>query len=299
MPREKRQYLPGAFFHLTARTQGRAHWFSDDAKTRILEYLADAVSESKIELVAHVIMNNHLHAVVRQHAAPLAAFVQPLLRRCALLVRRTCGVDGHVFERRFRHKVCPDPDYLRACILYVHRNPVKAGLCETPAQYPWSSHLSYLVPPGGLPAPPARPKLLLLRELFATRPGETVEELCADYASIIARTPSDMDPDFYGNQCWHEIQVTSAPRKPSTECHADLRDVVRSGLEQIAPEITVQMLRSFRGAFFTNARRRIVRRAALAGHRGRDIARYLHISESTVSRIIKGLPGRSPPRFDR
>lgn len=299
MPRETRPYLPGAFFHLTARTQGRAHWFNDDVKTRVVEFLADAVLESKVELVAYVIMSNHLHAVVRQHAASLAAFVQPMLRRCALLVRKQFDVDGHVFARRFRHKVCPDADHLRACIRYVHLNPVKAELCDAPAQYPWSSHLSYAQPPGTLVSPSRAPTMLVLRELFATRPGESVEELCADYAAFMARTDSNVDAWVYGNQFWRELHAMPSPCEVSPARHGDLRDVVRAGLEQIAPEMTVEMLRSFRGTYFTNARRRVVERAARAGHRGRDIARYLHISESTVSRILKGLVGRPPSRFGR
>ena len=34
--------------------------------------------------------------------------------------------------------------YLLTLLRYIHRNPVEAGLVSDPAEYKWSSHLSYL-----------------------------------------------------------------------------------------------------------------------------------------------------------
>src|SRR5688500_16361304 len=136
MARARRPYLPGAFFHLTTRTQDKVHWFAADrTKDIIAGYIADAADGCDVDLVAHAIMDNHVHLVVRQNCDPLARLMQPILRRCALLVQRSCGVDGHVFARRYRHRVCRTAEELRYCIGYVHRNPLKADSCVDPAEY--------------------------------------------------------------------------------------------------------------------------------------------------------------------
>lgn len=40
-------------------------------------------------------------------------------------------------------KICVNDAYLFALLRYIHKNPVRAGITETPA-YRWSSHDSYL-----------------------------------------------------------------------------------------------------------------------------------------------------------
>src|SRR4026207_1218033 len=100
MGRAFRPYLPGSFFHLTARTQDRVHWFrSRWMKDQVVDFLANAIEQCDTDLYAFVIMHNPLPLVVRQHNDPVTRLMQPLLRGTALLVCRVFPVDGHVFSR--------------------------------------------------------------------------------------------------------------------------------------------------------------------------------------------------------
>jgi len=46
---------------------------------------------------------------------------------------------GHVFQGRYRsERVTRDAHFLEAC-RYIVLNPVRAGLCSHPAEWPWSS----------------------------------------------------------------------------------------------------------------------------------------------------------------
>jgi hypothetical protein len=47
---------------------------------------------------------------------------------------------GHLFQGRFKSFVVEEDDYLERLLLYVHRNPVRAGLVERLSQYRWSSY---------------------------------------------------------------------------------------------------------------------------------------------------------------
>jgi len=46
---------------------------------------------------------------------------------------------GHLFGGPYRQAVCLDDGYLLAASLYIHMNPVRAGLVADPRDYRWSS----------------------------------------------------------------------------------------------------------------------------------------------------------------
>lgn len=41
--------------------------------------------------------------------------------------------------RPYKRILVNDMRFLRNLVLYVHQNPVAAGLCRSPAEWPWSS----------------------------------------------------------------------------------------------------------------------------------------------------------------
>lgn len=50
------------------------------------------------------------------------------------------GRRGTLFKRAFRRKLIKDHDYLKQVICYIHQNPVKAGLCNHPGVWKYSSY---------------------------------------------------------------------------------------------------------------------------------------------------------------
>lgn len=173
--------MPGAVFHLTARMQGHEPWLTPTLRSRVVDYMAAALRYSDATLLAYVMMPNHLHLVLRQGHRRLHRVMQPFLRRTALLVQRCHGVEGHVFERRYGHRACLDPDYVRTAVVYVHLNPVRARLVDDPCAYRWSSHAFY----AGRAALPEHLKGALpvddVMRLFATTPDPHVDDLRAAY----------------------------------------------------------------------------------------------------------------------
>ena len=272
-------------------------WFaSDNTKDIVAGYIADAVEACDVDLVAYAIMDNHLHLLVRQKCDPLSRLMQPILRRCALLVQRSVEVDGHVFSRRFRHRVCRTAEELRYCIGYVHRNPIKAGSCVDLAEYPWCSHTAYAS--GALldDTQTRSPHLFIPREIYAREKRQNVEELCDDYLTYLdemevaaALGISRAAFPMHGDAHWSELcSVTRLVADNPNPCaRMDLRDVVQIGIHQLCPELDISLVRTFKGVQMTAIRTELIERASAAGHRGCDIARYLHVSEATVSKVVK------------
>jgi REP element-mobilizing transposase RayT len=316
MARTIRSHLPGAVFHLTARTQGREPWFTDAVRSRIVELAATEIGRSDARLMAYAIMSNHLHLVLRQGERPLGKVMQPFLRGVALLVQRTHGVEGHVFERRFGDRPCLDPDYARTVIVYTHLNPVRAGLVDRPAAYRWSSQAAY---EGDIAGPRCMTPVLAIDSalrLFAPREGLDRDQLRRAYGRYVGwrlrcdrqratEEPGDLQPPpppppppppvRCGDACWlrefapppRVSQATRATSDVPMQRRTDLADIAKQTLAAYAPNLDLRRVRSSeKGRAVVSVRRTMVLRMSAAGHQGSAIARYLGVSDACVSKIV-------------
>ena len=316
MGRSRRPHLPGATFHLTARLQLREPLFDDDVKSGIVGYLRDHVAASDFDVFAYAIMNNHLHLVVRQNWAPLSSLMQPLLRRIALLIQRRYDRQGHVFEQRFRHRICADPEYLRNAIVYTHLNPLRAGLCARLDEYIWTSHAAWL---GRIEAADSRCEPLeteVVLPIFASAPDRTRSDLIADYVAFmewrirldrwLAKLPPSggngcsppPPPVTAGNAFWRRYLVP--PTEHFTDAHVsgevvssaigaprpDLLSIARSVVACAERPLELDTVRSrWGGATYAKARRAIAGRAFLVGYRNSQIAAFLRVSPSAIAAV--------------
>lgn len=317
MPRRKRPHLPGAVFHLTARLLGGEALFTPRLRTVLVRLLRRQVAFADLQLLAYVIMPNHLHLVVRQGRAPLFRFMQPLLCRTALLIQRSHGKEGHVFVRRYWAHPCGDAEYIRNAIIYTHLNPVRAELSVEPEEYPWSSHGAWLGNPCAVDGRPHPVALSLASQIFASAPGQSPKELAGDYLAFLRwRREQDVAQariaagDYLapvaprpvvgrGDESWVVHLSPKGEHCQSTAVVADSdgfsAQTPRSDLETIARgvvgrgrgKLDLDLVRSrWGGAPFVRARYEIIRRAAAVGYRGVEIAAYLRISPKTVSAVL-------------
>ena len=307
MGRLLRPRLPGVPFHITARTQDHEPLFRG-AEKQIAAMIRGSVHHSDAELVAWAVMANHIHVIVVQGRRPLGEFMQPLLRRIALLVIRRTGRQGHVFRGRFSHTACHDPEYFRSMIAYVHLNPVRAGVCRTAGAYLWTSHRDYVRGPE--PGSPARYALAVQQALrvFACASDQTGDRCRRDYRTFIRwRLAMDQylsdDSDSYhplpraplsigGDLHWHREYGSARPLRAAAGAHvppvrtADLRDPVRQALRDLEPAFPFDLLRSGGSTRpLVRVRSQVIARALSAGYSGASVAEFLNISPSSVSRV--------------
>jgi REP element-mobilizing transposase RayT len=313
--------MPGAVFHLTARTLDRERVFTPALRTRAIAVIAAAVPRSGARLLAATIMSNHLHLVVQQGPLPLHKLMQPVLRRLAHLIQRTRGVDGPVFWRPYGSTPCFDPDHARNAIAYTHLNPVRAHLCTDPVDYPWTTHRLYSDGPPLLDALPAPVRLLAdvvdagsALSLFVCRVHDRESDAHDAYRRFIeARMQGDRQAGedradgsalraaapmcCAGNDLWardFSPLFHAAPSKGRAASATrpwrsapDLADLARATLSAEGPELTLGLVRGRRGgARYARIRHAMIRRMHVAGHRNVDIAHFLGISQSAVSRVI-------------
>lgn len=96
---------------------------------------------------AWVLMDTHLHLLLRPDRLLLADFMRRLLTGHAVVFNHRHKRTGHLFQNRYKSIVCDQDAYLLELIRYIHLNPIRAGVLaglEELFAYPWSGHRELL-----------------------------------------------------------------------------------------------------------------------------------------------------------
>jgi REP element-mobilizing transposase RayT len=114
--------------------------FVDDADRRMfMAFLARSIHRERWVCLAYCLMANHYHLIVQLTDSNLSRGMQQLNWLHALRFNERHGHVGHLFDSRFRSRTIETTDHLLTALAYVALNPVRAGLCVDPAEWPWSS----------------------------------------------------------------------------------------------------------------------------------------------------------------
>lgn len=215
MPRAPRTDVGGLVYHVLNRANARAPLFDDEVDYRsFTELLAEERDRFGMRLLAWCLMPNHWHLVLWPSAdGDLARFVRRLTQRHTQARHRRHGTlgQGHLYQGRYKGFLVQDDAHLATVCRYVERNPVRAGLVASAADWPHGSlaqrhrrGAARLLDPWPLPRPPRWAELV-------DRP-ETPQELEALRRSVQRGAP-------FGAAAWvaamadrHGLASTLRPR---------------------------------------------------------------------------------------
>lgn len=155
----RRNYRPGGTFFFTLVTEQRRAILAAPAAVGILRRaVRDELRARPFRIDAAVVLPDHLHMIwtlprddsdysVRWGAIK-AAFTRAWLGRggeeaMVSEARRRQGYRG-VWQRRFLEHTCRDEEDYADHVDYIHFNPVKHGLVDRPADWPYSSIHAYI-----------------------------------------------------------------------------------------------------------------------------------------------------------
>ena len=141
MPRTRRLLLPGHPLHVVHRGVNRGACFRDESdRVFYLGLLQEHLPASGCELHAYALMTNHVHLLFTPGddgaaARLMKAVAQRYTQRCNKRWPRS----GPLWEGRFKSSVVDSGAYSLNCHRYIEENPLRAGMVQHPAEYPWSS----------------------------------------------------------------------------------------------------------------------------------------------------------------
>lgn len=146
MARQARLVIPGALHHLLQRGNNRQFVFIDDDDRRAyLDALREATRLHNVRVHGYALMPNHVHLLLTpQTEDGLARAMQNLGRRYVAAFNRRHQRSGTLWEGRFRTALIEAPAYFALLLRYVEQHPLRDGLAERAADYPWSSAAHHL-----------------------------------------------------------------------------------------------------------------------------------------------------------
>ncbi|PHQ78968.1 MAG: hypothetical protein COB66_07785, partial [Coxiella sp. (in: Bacteria)] len=145
MPRKPRQHVPNAFYHVYNRGINKQNIFQDHQDRRIMyRYIGDSIDKYDSKIHAFCLMANHYHLLAQTGDIPLGKFIHHFSSRYTRYFNKKYGRSGYLFESRYKGIILDKEGYLLTLMRYIHLNPVRAKLVESPEDYQWSSHNLYL-----------------------------------------------------------------------------------------------------------------------------------------------------------
>lgn len=142
MARKLRLEAENAVYHVLNRGNYRTDIFVED-RTRVafLRCLDEACRKTGWRVHAWCVMSTHFHVAITTPQPNLAAGMKWLLGTFAVRFNRLRGVQGHLFQGRYKSLIVDPEKGLGPVCHYIHLNPVRAHLCEVRdlAHYPWTS----------------------------------------------------------------------------------------------------------------------------------------------------------------
>jgi REP element-mobilizing transposase RayT len=141
MPRPGRIFGEGAIYHVYNRlARGEQVFVAEDEAGRFVQLLREVVRRDEVTVFAWCLMSNHYHLALRTGAVSLDRPMRSLQQRVTRSVNARRRVHGPLWQGRYRAKLVDDQRYLDSLLVYIHLNPVTAGVVDDPAEYRWSGH---------------------------------------------------------------------------------------------------------------------------------------------------------------
>jgi REP element-mobilizing transposase RayT len=156
---------PNTFHYVTLVTYNRVPIFKSERACEIfVDVLGEVRQRFSYKLIGYVLMPDHVHAIINLRTANISQWLHKVRGNSARRILTWLREEGHLLslkklalippqKKKHTHAVWQkDPSvidlwsarFIRQKLNYLHLNPVRAGLCNHPADWKWSSYRAYL-----------------------------------------------------------------------------------------------------------------------------------------------------------
>jgi REP element-mobilizing transposase RayT len=148
MPRQSRLDAPGVLHHVMGRGIEKRNIFVNDVDRHdFIERLALLSEDGAWDMYAWALLPNHFHLLCKTRNRPLPSSMRKLLTGYVVNFNRRHRRHGHLFQNRYKSIVCQEDRYFKELVRYIHLNLLRAGQVDDLdhlAQSPWSGHSALL-----------------------------------------------------------------------------------------------------------------------------------------------------------
>jgi putative transposase len=144
MPLRSTHFLQGQYYHIYNRGNNyQSIFFERENYVHFLRLVRRYLIPKKTAILAYCLMPNHYHLLVQCNGDSLSEAMQLLSLAYTKGINRRFNRVGSLFQGRFKSILVDCEEYLVHLVRYIHLNPVKADLVQTPQEWEFSSYCEY------------------------------------------------------------------------------------------------------------------------------------------------------------
>jgi putative transposase len=281
MARQLRIEYPNAVYHVTSRGNARSDIFIDDTdRENFLGVTGKVVTRYNWLCHAYCLMDNHYHLLIETPDGNLSQGMRQLNGIYTQAFNRRHGRVGHILQGRFKAVIVEKESHLLELCRYVVLNPVRAGMVKEPQKWCWSSYR--------FTGSVAKKEPYLSTEWILSQFGQTKTEARKKYRQFVYDGMGEREAPWQklkgqvilGSEMFIERVRELLGSKEK------IREIPR--LQRFAGRPALEALFPTGEHHAKNARNPAIFKAHVSyGYTLKEIADYLDIHYTTVSKIIK------------
>lgn len=216
--RDYKQFAAGEFFHIYNRGVGKMNIFRNKEDFNVFlsrlkeNVFPESIDKSKLskidrkrkmlppnsyDIVCYCLMPNHFHLLIKQLTdISISKLISKLCSSYSLYFNKKYDRVGALFQDQFKSVLIRTNEQLLWTSLYIHKNPLKAGLVENIEDYTWNSYLDY----AGLKNDEMCKKEIILDQYHSSKEylnqlrSEQLENKLIAFADLFIDAYDDKDP---------------------------------------------------------------------------------------------------------
>ena len=146
MPRNSRRNLKSFYKHVMVQGIEKQFIFGEEKYiNKYKEIILSKLQDSSVTILAYCIMHNHSHLLIHsENPNEISKFMQKVNTTYSMYYNKINNRVGYVFRNRFKSQEIFTQGQLYTCLRYIHNNPVKANITKTMQEYKHSSYNEFL-----------------------------------------------------------------------------------------------------------------------------------------------------------
>ena len=145
MPRTPRVKSETGIYHVVLRGINKQTIFEDEEDNeKFLVTVKQYKEQGGYQLLAYCLMGNHIHLLIKTGVEELGQIFRRIGASYVYWYNRKYDRTGHLFQDRYKSEAVETDHYIFAVLRYIHQNPLKAGIVNHIADYPYSCYAEYI-----------------------------------------------------------------------------------------------------------------------------------------------------------
>ena len=142
MPRGRRNFIDGAYYHVVNRGNGKQQIFHSASDYRaFVSWVIQGKNKHNIHLHAFCLMPNHFHLVLQPKIGKsLSKYMHWIMDKHIHNHRKIHDTVGHIWQGAYGDFIIQGDEHYITVLRYVEGNPVRATLTKSASDWVWSSH---------------------------------------------------------------------------------------------------------------------------------------------------------------